>query len=191
VVACMLQILGISWAVTIAAIEIESVVVTSPILSLLGIVVAIGPRRSRSIFKAAFGLSTLALSVGVAVWISTQSLDPSKAQLPVTAALISYELAFIPLGWLAVYQTLSLSELGSSQATRGQQFSIAQLLVVTAWVAVALGIGKAMIDGNRNAQILVATSVCVLTSLGIGIAAAKGLTFLQGTGESDPITSAK
>lgn len=187
-VVCMLQMLGISGAVILAAIDIETIIATGPIFGVLGIVVALGSRASRSISNAVFGLSTLAVSIACTVWIIALSLGPTDAQIPVTAALICYELLSLPVGCLALYRTVAPP--GSLQTGRRWQFSIAQLLATTTLLAIVMGVGKGVIQFGANAQLGIAIALCVLTSLGIAIASAKGLAFPEETGESDRPTPA-
>ena len=105
-VLCGLQILGVSGAVIAAAIDIESIVVTGPVFSVLGILVALGSLASRSAFNAIFGLSAVAMSLFCLTLIASLSWSPGDAQKPVSTILICYETLLLPVGLLALYRTL-------------------------------------------------------------------------------------
>jgi hypothetical protein len=173
---CVLQILGISVSVLAAIWDIESITWTGPIFSMVGVLVALDSRVSRSASHVLFGLSTAAVSVFCLFWIVSLSWSPRDAAVPVSSALICYELLIMPVGCLALYRTLRPLEPHGATDSRPWQFSIGGLLLATAVLAVALSAGRLVYDYGQGVRVAVAAALLVLSIVGIGIALAKGLT---------------
>jgi hypothetical protein len=154
-----LLILGIGVAVLASAADVESIVVTGPLLSVLGIGVAVFWRAPSQIL---LGLSVPLLSVAVFLLIFLQSWGPSTAQRTVTAILLGYEFAILPLGLWAFYGALvqMLSGLAPlAPATR--QFSIRGLLLVTLLVGIDMAIVRVAMR-HGDAHIALAIGLMVL-----------------------------
>lgn len=174
-VLCVLQILGVSGAVVAAVVEIESILWTGPVFSFLGLLVALGSRTSRSASNALFGLSAAVVSVFWFVWIVSLSWGPNDAQVPVSSALIGCELLVVPVGWVALYRTLRSPEPRLTGDDRPWQFGISGLLVATAVLAVALGVGRMVYDHGHGVRLAVAVGLFVLSGVGTGITLGWGL----------------
>ena len=104
---CVIQALGIAIGVVVAAMEIESIIVSGPVLSLLGLAIALNWRRSRSLATLAYGLSPSLLSLLVFALINIMEWGPREATTPVMMLLLAYEILFVPLGLAALYGTLA------------------------------------------------------------------------------------
>jgi hypothetical protein len=175
-ILCGLQILGVSGAVIAAAINIESIVVTGPVFSVLGVLVALGSRASRSVFNAIFGLSAIAMSLSCLIWIAALSWSPGDAQKPVTTALICYETLLLPVGLLALYRTLVPRVAAVTADVRFWQFNIRHLLTTTFVVAVMLAVGKLGFEHGDNVRLGIAVGLSAGSVIGIGFALYFGIT---------------
>ena len=120
------------------------------------------------------------------VWIVSLSWSPGDAQVPVSSALIGYELLFVPVGWVALYRTLRSPELEPAKDERPWQFGIGGLLVATAVLAVALGVGRMVYDHGHEVQLAVAVGLFVLSAVGTGITLGKGLGSSRAAGDARP-----
>ncbi|MBN2474740.1 MAG: zf-TFIIB domain-containing protein [Pirellulales bacterium] len=170
---CVAQILGISISVVAAAIEIETICATGPTFTILGVMVALGYRVSRSPSSLAFGLSAAVVTVACFVWINLFSWGPDDAQGPVTSALIGYELLVLPVGGVALYRTLRPLTSAPSRGDSHWQFGIGGLLATTAVLAVAMGVGRSVALYGRNVRVGIAAGLLVLATVSIGVAVAR------------------
>jgi len=175
-VLCGLQILGVCGAVIAAAIDIESIVVTGPVFSVLGVLVAHGSLASRSAFNAIFGLSAVAMSLSCLIWIASLSWSPGDAQKPVTTVLICYETLLLPVGLLALYRTLVPRVASVTANARSLQFSIRHLLTTTFVVAVMLAAGKVGFEHGNNVRLGMAIALSAGSVIGIGFVLYFGIT---------------
>lgn len=137
--ACILQLLGVSVATAASTIQIESIVVSGPLLSLLGLTIAVAAwALRRSTAAALFGLSVMILSAGVFGLIVSLPWSPDDAQYPVPLILIGYEYLITPFGAIAVHR---LWRNESARADhRRLQFGLRDLLALTLVVAIASGV---------------------------------------------------
>lgn len=174
-ILCGLQILGVSGAVIAAAIDIESIVVTGPVFSVLGVLVAPGSLASRSAFNAIFGLSAVAMSLSCLIWIASLSWSPDDAQKPVTTVLICYETLILPVGLLALYRTLVPRVASVTANARSWQFSIRHLLTTTFVVAVMLAAGKVGFEHGNNVRLGIAIALSAGSVVGIAVAGYLGV----------------
>src|SRR5690349_18566217 len=106
-ILCIAQLLGIAGSAIAATVEIETIVATGPIFSLVGLAAAVGCVVSRSPANLFFGLSTPAFSLGIFFWIFLKSWSPQQASVPVSSVILCYELFVVPLGLYALYRTLA------------------------------------------------------------------------------------
>jgi len=175
-VLCGLQLLGVSAAVVAATYDIESIVVTGPVFSILGALVALGSFASRSPFNAVLGLSAGAMSLFCLVWIASLSWSPNDAQKPVSTVLICYETLLLPLGLLALYRTLVPLIPSLTTDARRWQFSIRHLLTITSVLAVMMAAGKLGFEQGDNVRLGIAVGLFAGSVIGIGFASYFGIT---------------
>jgi len=175
-VLCGLQILGVSGAVVAAVIDIESIVVTGPLFSVLGVLVALGSLASRSAFNAIFGLSAVAMSLFFLLWIVSLSWSPGDAQKPVSTALICYETLILPVALLALYRTLVPRVPSLTTDARPWQFGIRHLLTITFVLAIVLAVGKLGFEHGDNVRLGIAVGLSAGSAIGIGFALYFGIT---------------
>ena len=154
--------LGILIAAIAAMVEIESIVGSGPIMSLVGIWIAfLSYRRDRPI-GLFYGLAVPTVSVFCFIVINLMEWGPSDAHVPVSAFLVLFAWACIPACSLAIWEVRR--QRGLAQR-RPVQFSIAFLLGLM--FVVALGLGLAQAVGIRGFALVViltylATAFCVV-----------------------------
>ena len=108
-----------------------------------------------------FGLSACLVSLLVFVLINAMGWGPDPAATPVTLILLGYELAFIPVGLLALYGIVSRPRLVPSQVPR--QFNLRSLLVLMLLAGVDLAIVRVtMLQGTPTLMVI---------AVGLGVAA--------------------
>jgi len=106
VVASVLQLITVCVGVPIAWFNIESILFSGPIVSILGLlttILAIRARSGNTLLLSIFGLSGPAISVGTFALIAYQEWSPSDAQEPVSMLLIWYVLIVVPMGLVCVF----------------------------------------------------------------------------------------
>jgi len=163
----VLQLLGVCGSVVAAAIEIESIMASGPIFSILGFVVAFGWFASRSISTVIFGLSAGLISLFLFLLINILDWGPSDAAFPVTLMLLGFETVILPIGLVALHKTLSGSP--TKEPSRFRQFNLRSLLLLTTVVAICLAAMK--LSSNRGSGVLltVAVGFCTATVMAIAI----------------------
>ena len=160
-VLCLGQLWGTAVAIAVAATEIESIVVTGPTFTVLGLLVVLLGAIDGRMMAVWFGLSAGLVSLLVFVLINAMGWGPDPAATPVTLILLSYELAVIPIGLLALYDIVSRPRLTPSQIPR--QFNLRSLLVLMLLAGVDLAIVRlAMHQG---------TTTLAVIAVGLGAAA--------------------
>jgi hypothetical protein len=132
------QLLAIGGSVLAATIEIESIVGTGPVVSVLGLIVAASARRNRSLGALLLGLSAGLLSLFVFALIAVQDWGPSDAAQPVSMILITYEMVAAPIGLFAIGRTISPAE----SVVGLWQFDLRTMLGLIGLLAVALAAGR-------------------------------------------------
>ena len=142
--ASLIQILLLSVAVIIAAIEIETIVASGPVLSVTGVVVAIYGWRSRSIPAGIVGLSAFLMSIFLVVLINLLDWSPRAAQFPVSVILMVYEAIITPVALIGSYRLFTRSKDGSVSAPI--QYSLRSLLAASLVVGAAFTVVSFLID---------------------------------------------
>lgn len=165
VVLCVLQIVGVSGSVVAAAVDIESIIVTGPVFTLLGFAVAGGWIVSRRLPIAIFGLSPGLVSLLLFLLIYLLRWGPHDAQFPVTLTLLGYELLIVPVGLLALYQ---MATSDGQVAPPRWQFNLRSLLLLTAAVAILCGAGRLAFEIGGPALLLFAICMSITTLGAIG-----------------------
>ena len=133
--------LGILLATICAAIDIESIIVSLPALSLSGTLVGLGSFRRDHLLGLLFGVSAPSVAVLCFFVIVMLEWNPSDAQVPVSVFLGFFTLLSFSAYALAM---LELQASGSVLPRGPFQFSIAALLVLMAVLALVLGFAQMM-----------------------------------------------
>ncbi|HZN35712.1 MAG TPA: hypothetical protein VFB80_17905 [Pirellulaceae bacterium] len=167
-VLCGLLFASSSAAIILAAIHIESIVITGPTAGFLGFLLALVAAFRRRRLLTAANLSLPLLGVTVFLLIFCNRWSPRDAQHPVTAILLGYEVLAAPL-WLGGLWSIVH---GSPAGPRKWQFPIRTLMIVT--LVVALALGAARIAMRQSAEVLVAVAagllilvLCALVALAV------------------------
>jgi len=167
-ILCVAQLLGIAGSAIAATVDIESIVGTGPIFSLVGLAVAVGCVISKSPANLFFGLSTPAFSLCIFFWIFTKSWSPQQAAVPVSTTILGYELLLVPLGLYALYRTLAPA--AKTRSARPWQFNLRSLFILMFIAALTLGAARPFLHvvgpGLRH---YVAIVLCVFTLFGVGV----------------------
>ncbi len=154
-----LQILGISIAVTVATIEIESIVASGPIFSVMGIAAAVIAWRHASSSRFVFGLSASAISVICFLAIFLQGWSPSDAARPISTLLIVYELLFLPVGFVGFYRLIAT--LTPVMNRPGSQFTLRSLFVAVIVASLAAAAARIAYHSSQHAGTAIAVAICV------------------------------
>lgn len=131
------QTFGILLAVVLAVIDIESIVISGPILSVTGALIAFLAHHRDHLLGLLFGLSPPTVAAFCLFVIAMLEWSPADAQVPVAAFLVLYGLLCVPICVLAE------AELQSSRDSRRKvhfQYSIAAMLVLMLVLAIVLGL---------------------------------------------------
>ncbi len=119
---CGLHLIGIALAAVAAAIEIESVVISGPLLLATGITLAVVGSRPR-LAGLVYGFSTVAFIMTSFLVIAIGHVSQRQAEAPLTSAMVAFEVMFAPLGLLIIY-----SELAGKRVQLAPQFGLRQLM---------------------------------------------------------------
>lgn len=185
-VLCIIKILGIGVTVTAAAIEIETIMGSGPLVSSVGIGVAVGGFIYKRFSAIAFGLSGLLMSLFIFALIVTQKWGPSKAEFPVVIILLGYEMFFVPVGILARCELSMLSQERPPHAR--WQFSMRTMLAGVVLAAISFAVSRLAYDlgGEAILAITIGAGIAVLLSTVLTIV----LPLLRSSpGQSVPATS--
>ena len=98
-----LAALPADWQLLVDQVRFESIVVTAIPCSLLGLSVGFAGLWRRNGAISLLGLSTPLVSLAVFLWIFLKSWSPVEAQLPVSAALLGYEVFCLAVGALGAF----------------------------------------------------------------------------------------
>jgi hypothetical protein len=105
-VLAILKMVAIGIGTVAALIDIESIVATGPIISLLGLPVAIISIRNARYLGIVFGLSGLAITIACFLLIFNLQWSPHEAQMPVSAIGVCYAGPAILLGVMFVLRPM-------------------------------------------------------------------------------------
>lgn len=100
----ILQMLTAVIGTAAAFIDVETIVATGPILSILGIFGVVASLRQKCYLSLAIGVSGPAISVTIFLIIFLQRWNPSDAQRPIPVLAFAYSAAICLLGQAALRQ---------------------------------------------------------------------------------------
>ncbi|MEQ9410271.1 MAG: hypothetical protein RIK87_21220 [Fuerstiella sp.] len=99
----VLQAIATVAAVVAAFVDIESIVFSGPVASVIGWFVAINGLKCRRPAATAFGLSATAMTIVTFLLINFMGWSPSDAQGPLPPLIVWYALIALPLGFFGVF----------------------------------------------------------------------------------------
>jgi hypothetical protein len=163
---CIVQVLGIAGTVTCMAEEIEAAFPMLPILSLIGLIVAIdGWRLARSWTSIVFGTSTTFLAVLLTLVATQLSLHPSAGDEAVFyVALLVYALAAVPMGLLVLVSVM----LEPEDRWPRLQFSLRNVLIGMAVAGLAFFAARFALQIRTNILLAVTSGLFVVTIFATG-----------------------
>jgi len=162
-ILCLVQLWGTAVAVALAAHEIESIVVTGPVFTLLGlVVVTLGAIDGRGT-AVLYGLSAGLISLFVFLLINGKGWGPGPAAFPVTLILLGYELAIVPIGLLALHGIISRHP--RMPLRPAWQFNLRSLLLIMLLVGVDLAIVRLAMHQGTTTLVVIAVAIGVAAFL--------------------------
>jgi hypothetical protein len=165
-ISLSLLLLGIGGAVIAATIEIESIVATGPVFSLIGLSLSIAWIFYRRVpALPLIGMSLPILSLIVFALINLLEWSPDEASRPVSTTLLVYQAVVVAIGLNTLRSILADGRFVPSNG--GGQFSIRSLLILTGVLGVALGAIKFAIDHGARARCGLAVGFTAITAAGL------------------------
>ncbi len=166
---CIALLLGIAGSTIAATVEIETIVGTGPIFSLVGVATALGILKSRSPANLLFGLSVPIFSVCIFFLIFTRGWSPQQASVPVSSIILGYEAFAIPLGLWALFRTVRPATAAGNSARRPWQFNLRSLFFLILISSISLGAARSFMQFGTNLRLSIAIVACLLTAVLIGL----------------------
>ncbi|MBC8872871.1 MAG: hypothetical protein H8E44_25840 [Planctomycetes bacterium] len=163
---CEVELLGVRGSVIASAAEVESIVGTGPVFSVLGLVVCIGWIYSRSLATFVFGLSAIVISLFVLTLIVGLHWSPGEASVPVPLILLAYEAVIVPVGLVSLHRTIARPSRKSSK--RKWQFKLRSLLIVTTLAGVAAAIVRLAMQFGAPVLVTAAIGGAAATVAAVG-----------------------
>ncbi len=133
----VVQVVGILVAVCLAVRDIESIMVSGPVVSVIGLLVGLMSLRRYDGVGLLFGLSALSMSVLCLSVIYGLEWGPHEAALPISCLLIAYAILSLPAGAVA-FRRLRRPPIATRRLR--MQFQISTLLGLTFLVAVVFSL---------------------------------------------------
>lgn len=158
------QVIGTSVAVILSIVDVETIVGSGPILSVIGLVVAFAGLVKGNRAAILFGLSATAMSLFLFALINRLRWGPSEASLPVSIILLVYEGFMVPLGLVALYGALIEKYCDSTKVR--WQFSMRALFLGVACSAIGFAIARLAYELGSEAMMAFAIVACVATISG-------------------------
>jgi hypothetical protein len=140
---CAAQLLTAFGALCGAIIELESIVGTGPVLTVVGLLTAWVTRHYNSRYLLMFGLSAPAVSAFGAILIAGFHWSPPEARAPIITLLTLYALPLIPAALVAGYLILRGTVVTIPLASRtAWQYSLRTLLLTMTAVCIFTAVGQ-------------------------------------------------
>ena len=132
------QAVMITVAMIAAAIRLETIVGTGPVLSVIGLALARATRSLRSWAERLFALSGSLISEFCALLIAIFRWGPDQARHPILTIGAIYILLAIPIAWESLRQILQWQIDATSREGTFWRFSLKSLLILTTAACVLL-----------------------------------------------------
>jgi len=173
-VACITQVIGIAATTVCMGEEIEFIIPTLPLLSLLGFVVAFdGWRIARSWNSIAFGTSTAILTIGMALVMNNHAIrNPESFEaLFLLSMMLAYAAVGVPWG---LFVLISVLVKPADRWPTRIQFNLRHAFILIAIVGLALvaaEVGSTMRNGFFVAisSGLFVVTVCATSAVGLRV----------------------
>lgn len=135
----LIQMVGTVAAVVAAVVDIETILTTGPVLTLIGCVIVILCFRKAHSLGLYFGLSVPSISVLCFSVIYGLKWAPGDAAVPISCLLIVFAVLSLPLGVLALRR---IPHITHAKRPLKMQFSLADLLGLMLVVSLPLGLNQ-------------------------------------------------
>lgn len=132
------QVVMIVATMIAAAIKLETIVDTGPVLCVIGLALARATRPLRSWAAQLFALSGPTVSALCALLVAVFHWGPDAARRPILAIGAIYLLLAIPIAWGSLQQILQWQVDAESSEGYGWRFSLKSLLILTTAACVLL-----------------------------------------------------
>lgn len=133
------QLAAIGVAASVAVLEIESILVSGPLLSLVGLTIAAICFQRRLLTGLLFGCSVPTISVICFAIINVMAWGPNAAQTPISMLLVAFALGSLPWGFYALRETDRAAEIFGHGPL---QFRLSALLGLMAAVSLPLALHR-------------------------------------------------
>ena len=180
------QIVGILAAAIASVIEIESIMVSGPLVSLVGLLIASVSFRRNDGVGLMFGLSTPSVAVLCLSIIYGLNWGPGEAAFPISCLLVAFAILSVPGGMVALWR---LRQPAGATRRLKTQFQISTLMGLTFLVALVLGLHGSFGEPGAAVGIMIAYSTAVasiIKSFRDGTPAAGSLEETSISGPPDP-----
>lgn len=159
---CIIHVLAFAICTYIAALEIESILITGWICSATGIAAGVAAlvARNRAIAVACFLTPVLAITLTI-LEIAVLELGPGRAALPFSIIFVITQL----ITNLIVFHSLSRVQRESS--TEPLQISIKTMLVLTLAFAICFAIARKLLQFKHDTMMVIALALAGLTFIGV------------------------
>jgi hypothetical protein len=137
----LIQMVGIVAAVVAAIVEIETILTTGPVLSVIGCVIVFGCFRKSHSLGLYFGFSVPSISILCFSMIYGMKWGPGDAATPIHCLLIVFAVVSVPLGVLAVRR---MPHVTHAKRPLKMQFSLADLLGLMLIVSLPFGLNQTL-----------------------------------------------
>jgi hypothetical protein len=163
------QLVAAVSALVAAMIEIESILVFGPVLSLIGLAMAAITRRLESWTTIAYGLSApLACAFG-ATLIALNDWGPPAAGKPIVLILMAYQVLAVPLAIGSFFQIRCWRLRLPDDGRRVWQFSMKTMLIWMSAVCLFAALGQFFVRQAVDNEVLVfgsfATAACAFAAI--------------------------
>jgi hypothetical protein len=152
------QIVGILAAVIASVIQIESILVSGPLVSLVGLLISLVSFRRNDGVGLLFGLSTPSVAVLCFSIIFGMNWGPKEAAFPISCLLVAFAVLSVPAGVVALRR---LRRPAGERRRLKMQFQISTLLGLTFLVALVLGLHKTFAEPGAAMGIVIMYSTAV------------------------------
>lgn len=152
------QVVGILAAVAASVIDIETIVVSGPLLSLVGLLLGLVSFRRNDGIGLLFGLSTPSVAVLCFCIIFGLRWGPHDAAFPIPCLLAAFAILSVPAGVVALRRLRR--PVGATRRVK-MQFQISTLLGLTFLVALVLGLYKTYGEPGTAVAIMIAYSIAI------------------------------
>ncbi|MCA9183972.1 MAG: hypothetical protein R3E01_34590 [Pirellulaceae bacterium] len=164
IILCTVHLLALAVCTFIAAIKIESILLTGVICSLTGIAAGITAVRCHRYWLAAAGLVTVVLAVSLFILEAVfLNLGPGRAALPFCIVFVIHE-AIVSIVILA---KLNMMLVGNAQS--GRQITLRTIFVAITSFAVFFAVARSLVAQGLSPMMAIALGMLGFTCVGLAV----------------------